>query len=274
MIKRITADSKIFSSREFERDRNLFNIYIDNIYNEDAEIYSDEENYILFRGNTMYPIWIWTRNGIDESITSEIAEAMNLYLDDVEQQNFVCKKELYNHLQSSSLLDHPEGSFEMKCLSCKNLIEPKPSGGYYQIASTLDVKVLYQYYLDYLKEINHIDYVQISEDDLEQMIYDKGIYVWKDSNENIVSMATYFEKNLQYRLRMIYTKTLKRGQGYATNLIYKLTTDMIKGGLEPVVYINNNYPPTEHIFQKVGYEDNGILIYFSGSRQKIKKGIV
>lgn len=274
MLKKITIGNKIFSSKEFEKDRNLFNIYIDNVNDGEADIYSDEENYVLFKGNNMYPVWIWTRNGINDYIVSEIAEALNLYLDDVEQQNFVCKKELYNHLQSSSLLNNATDTFEMKCLSCKNLIHTKPCDGHYQLASTLDINLLYQYYLDYLKEIEHIDYVQISKDDLEKMIYDKGIYVWKDSNENIVSMATYFEKNFQYRLRMIYTKNLKRGRGYASNLIYNLTKDMLKVGLDPVVYINNNYPPTEHIFHKIGYEDSGILVYFNESRQKTKKGIV
>lgn len=274
MIKKITADNKIFFSKEFEKDRNLFNIYIDNIHNEDAEIYSDEENYILFKGNTMYPVWIWTRNGIDKSITSKIEEAMNLYLDDVEQQNFVCKKELYNHLQNSSLLNNSDDSFEMKCLLCKELIQPEPCDGQCELANTLDINLLYQYYLDYLQEIDHIDYVQISKNDLEQMIYDKGIYVWKDENGKIVSMATYFEQNHQYRLRMIYTNKWKCGRGYATNLIYQLTQFMIQGGLEPVVYINNNYPPTEHIFHKVGYRDAGILVYFSGPRQKTKKGII
>lgn len=271
MIKKIDASSKIFLSKDFMKDRNLFNIYIDDIKNMSAEIYSDEENYIIFRGKPNYPIWIWTRNGIKQEIVNEIEEAMNIYLDGDLRKRFTCKKELYDLLNGQSSKINPDDYFEMNFLICKDVKKPEECDGMIYTSTVLETDLLYSYYMEYLKEINQGQYLIFDKSYIENIIYDNGLYTWKDQSGKIVAMASYFEQNSQVRLGLIYTKPENRGKGYATNLIYELTSAILKEGLEPVVYVNNNYLPTSKIFSKIGYKSEGILVNFTASETNIKR---
>lgn len=58
MIKRIKPDNKILLSSEFQNDKYKFFLILQNLESETLELYSDEENYILCRGNKKYPTWI------------------------------------------------------------------------------------------------------------------------------------------------------------------------------------------------------------------------
>ena len=79
MIKRIQANNKIFNSEPFQKDKYKFFLILQNLESETLELYSDEENYILCRGEKNYPTWIWTKDNFDISLLSEMEEAINLF---------------------------------------------------------------------------------------------------------------------------------------------------------------------------------------------------
>lgn len=97
MIKEINPNNKIFQSSEFQKDKYKFFLILQNLSSENLKLYSDEENYILCRGDLKWPTWIWTKDNFDKSILSEIEEAIKLYMLDVNTR-YTCKRELYDLL--------------------------------------------------------------------------------------------------------------------------------------------------------------------------------
>ncbi len=45
MLKRINSKNKIFQSSEFQKDKYKFFLILQNLNNDDVELYSDEENF-------------------------------------------------------------------------------------------------------------------------------------------------------------------------------------------------------------------------------------
>ena len=83
-------------------------------------------------------------------------------------------------------------------------------------------------------------------------------------------MANYSEIEGQAKLSHVYTPIDKRGKSYATNLIYGITNDLLKKELVPLLYTDYNYPPSNKEYINAGYDDTGILINFSCSKEKRK----
>ncbi len=97
--KKIETNNKIFESFEFQKDKYKFNIVSKILAGDEVLLYSDGENYFLARNKVGMPIWIWTKDGLeDKRILEEIKEVISLYLTHLEYDQFTCKKEYYNFL--------------------------------------------------------------------------------------------------------------------------------------------------------------------------------
>lgn len=100
------------------------------------------------------------------------------------------------------------------------------------------------------------------------MLNSNKFYIWKNEEGKIVCMANYSEVDGQARLSHVYPPINERGKGYAANLIYTITDDLLKRGLVPLLYTDYNYIPSNKAYINAGYEDTGILINFSCSKIK------
>lgn len=87
-------------------------------------------------------------------------------------------------------------------------------------------------------------------------------------------MASYSLTENQAKISHVYTPIEERKKGYAANLIYLMTNDILSKGYVPLLYTDYNYIPSNKAYINAGYEDTGILINFSCSKQKIKQNIV
>lgn len=139
--------------------------------------------------------------------------------------------------------------------------------------------------LKYIKEIDkpiifHVTLTPYGKDKITKteaffrtrtLVEENRIYAWKNSQGKIVSMASFSIIDNQAKLSNVYTITSERRKGYARNLIYLLTEELIKEQFIPVMYINNNTLPSTKLYLRIGYEKCGVLVNFSCSKNKIKK---
>ncbi len=96
MYKKIKPNNKIFQSEEFLKDKYKFNIVSKILAGEEVLLFSDEENYFLARNKVGMPTWIWTKDGLSDLETlEEIKAVLELYLTDLEFDQFTCRKEYY-----------------------------------------------------------------------------------------------------------------------------------------------------------------------------------
>ena len=275
MYKKIEPNNKIFENPEFQKDKYKFNLIFKNLTSPDLELYSDEKNYMLCRGSKNLPTWIWTSDGFDNSKIGEIEELIRMYLTDNEKDKFTCKKELYDLLVERKFDNlNTDDYFEMGFLICHHTKAPKVCDGVLSKPTESDSKILAKYWYDDNMEMNSATPITMeqSKKDVETFISDDKFYVLRNAENKIVCMASYRITGEQAKINHVYTPTEERKKGYAANLIYLMTNEILKRGLVPLLYTDYNYIPSNKAYINAGYEDKGILINFSCS--KVKKKIL
>jgi len=272
MYKSISADNKVFNSEQFQRDKYKFFLILQNLSSEELELYSDEENYVLCRGDIKFPTWIWTKDNIDVSLLPEIEEAIELYRLDVDTR-FTCKKELYDLLKKDNFEALGDYYFQMGYLVCSKVIKPKNTDGYIAKATEKDRDILISFICKESKEISDIKELNLEEatKSFEKRLSGGNYYVWKNEKDEIVASAFYRLIDGNAKVAGVYTKKSERGKGYAANLIYELTNKLLLENYHVSLYTDYNYIPSNRAYKNAGYVDEDVLINFSCSKKNIKK---
>ena len=271
MFKAIKPDNAVFMSREFQKDKYKFSIIIQNLSSPELELYSDEESYIVCRGSKKYPTWIWTSDDFDGSKIGEIEDLIKLYLTDNKKDKFTCKKELYDLLVKRNFANlNLDDYFEMGFLICNQTKAPKVCDGVLSKPIGSDSEVLVKYWYDDNIEMNgNVPYtMEQARKDVDSFLSEDTFYVLRNTDNKIVCMAGYSITGEQAKITHVYTPAEERKKGYAANLIYLMTNDILKRGLVPLLYTDHNYLPSNKAYINAGYEDKGILINFSCSKEK------
>ena len=270
MYKKIEPNNQIFESAEFQKDKYKFNLIFKNLPSPELELYSDEESYMFCRGSKNLPTWIWTSDDFDESKIEEIEELILMYLTDNERDKFTCKKELYDLLIKRNFTNiNKDDYFEMGFLMCNHTKMPKVCDGILSKPTKNDSDILAKYWYDDNMEMNGVDQITMEQaiKDVESFIVDDKFYILRNAEGKIVCMASYNIVGEQAKINHVYTPTEERKKGYAANLIYLMTNDILKRGLVPILYTDYNYIPSNKAYINAGYEDKGILINFSCSKK-------
>ena len=273
MYKKIDKDNKIFNSENFLKDEYKFNLIFKNLSSPELELYSDEESYMFCRGAKNLPTWIWTSDDFDKSKILEIEELIKIYLTENERDKFTCKKELYDLLVERGVANlNADDYFEMGFLICHHTKITRICDGILSKPTESDKDVLAKYWYNDNMEMNGANPITMeqSKKDVETFINDDKFYVLRNTENKIVCMASYNIVGEQAKINHVYTPTEERKKGYAANLIYLMTNDILKRGLVPLLYTDYNYIPSNKAYINAGYEDKGILINFSCSREKKK----
>ena len=278
MYKKIETDNKIFESFEFQKDKYKFNIVSKILAGDEVLLYSDGENYFLARNKVGMPTWIWTRDGLeDKRILEEIKEVISLYLTDLEYDQFTCKKEYYNFLMQIGYDKlNREDYFELGFLTCNKVKSVKQTDGNMLIGTKKDGENLLNLFIQFtefmnktLKSTKKATLEELTEE-MNSQIEQKRLFCWKNKEGKIVCIANFQVLGDIARIGHVFTLEEERGKGYAANLIHDLTERLLSAGLKPLLYTDYSYPASNKAYINAGYEDKGILINFSCSREKRK----
>lgn len=272
-MKQINQNNKIFDSEDFQKDKYKFFLITQNLKSDSVLLYSDEENYVICRGAVGFPTWIWTKDGINRDKVTEVEEAMKYYLTDSPRDKFTCKKELYDYLLEDNFeFLNRDDYFEMGTLSCKKVKKPRKTDGKMTKPRLDEIEELTKFYynrsLDIGKEEITLDEALKT---VEKMLNSDTFYIWRNNEGKIVCMAEYIVIDSSAKIKSVYTPVEERKKAYAANLIHDLTAKLLSEGLVPLLYTDYNYPASNKAYINAGYEDTGILINFSCSKEKIKK---
>lgn len=275
-MKKIDKNDKVFMLDLFQKDKYKFNIIFKMLQSDNPLFMSDGANYIIGRGTLGYPTWIWTRNLISRDKILEIEELLELYLTDSERDKFTCKRELYDYLVSDNFeYLNLEDYFEMGTLVCSKVKKPRDCDGYLDRITKDEIDIIADYWFNSSLEMSDIDLKSITREeafiDALEMFNSGNLYVWRNKDKKIVCMATYSVISEQATIRHVYTSLEDRGRGYAANLIYEITKELLERGLVPLLYTDYNYIPSNKAYINAGYEDMGILINFTCSKNKKKE---
>jgi len=253
----IVNKEQCFSISSFQKEKDLFYLLLQIMDSKKAILSSDLEHYIIGQGDPKYPIWIWSKNKI--SNYEELLEDLGHYIIKGEYQ-ITCKKELYeiikNHYKTSDY-------FEMGFLTCSKLIKPSLKKEIFVKINYTDKVVLAEYWREFKKEVDHESIPQKEAlEEVEAWLDKDTFYVLKDSKGDILSLVGYSILGEYAKLSHVYTPLEYRRKGYCQRAVYELTKILLSKGLKPVLYTNYHYYPSNHAYQKVGYQNKGVLINF------------
>lgn len=266
MYKIITPSNEIFDGEEFQKDKYKFNLILKNLPSPELELYSDEESYIICRGSKKWPTWIWTKDNFDKSKIEEIEKLIKMYLVDSECDKFTSKKELYDMLVKNKFENlNKDSYFEMGFLICDKTKKPKKCDGILSKPNENEIEILAKYWYDDNMEMNDIEPITMeqAQKDAQEFVKDDNFYILRNNTGKIVCMAGYSIAGEQAKINHVYTPPEERGKGYAANLIYAITNDILEKGLVPLLYTDYKYIPSNKAYINAGYDDKGILINFS-----------
>ena len=160
--------------------------------------------------------------------------------------------------------------FEMGFLICNKTLKPKECDGTISYPTEGDKEILTKYWYDDSQEMNGAEPISIEQakEDVEEFLKSGKFYILRNQEGKIVCMASYSLTENQAKISHVYTPIEERKKGYAANLIYLMTNDILSKGYVPLLYTDYNYIPSNKAYINAGYEDTGILINFSCSKQK------
>ena len=266
MIKQV--DNKVFNLNKFQRDIYLFR----NLKNDNNEIYSDEENYIVSFDRKNMSVLICTLDNIDISLIPEIKEIIYHFVTNYDKVNFICKKELYQVLSQDIFnLINEKGYFEMDLLTCDDVKTLKTCDGYLYIPTIFDRTILSKFLYNSYKECENNNYLTYNEAEkiIEILMRDNRLYAWKNNDGKIVSMISYNNNGEEADLSHVYTIDYEKNKGCASNLIATITKEIIKEDFFPMIFLkHDNYLGS--LYRKVGYYVYNSLVCFNCSREKVK----
>ncbi len=277
MIKKISPNNKIFQSIEFLKDIDKYQIMIKNFSNPLLQLYSDESNYVICRGENQYPAWIWTKDNMDMSILNELEQAIRMFILEEGKTKFTCKEEIYEKLLSENFVEmntkDEEDYFKMgflKCSKTNNLVKDdvivdRPNGR--------DLEVLTNYIFEFNNMMgdNIRDRGFTKEQAIEkakEFIDEDTSYVLRNKDGKIVSMAHYLISGKYGKIGEVFTDDNERGKGYAAYLIKRITDIILEKGLIPSLYTDYNYPNSNRAYINAGFISEGYLINFTCSKRK------
>ncbi len=277
MIKKINPNNKIFQSLEFLKDIDKYQIMIKNFSNPLLQLYSDESNYVICRGENQYPAWIWTKDNIDISILNELEQAIRMFILEEGKTKFTCKEEIYEKLLSDNFVEintkDEEDYFKMgflKCLKTNDLVKEdvildRPN------ERDLDVLTNYIFEFNNMMGDNIKDRGFTIEQAIEkakEFINEDTSYVLRNIDGKIVSMAHYLISGKYGKIGEVFTDDNERGKGYAAYLIKKISDIILEKKLIPSLYTDYNYPNSNKAYINAGFIPEGYLINFTCSKRK------
>ena len=258
MIKKLENIRDIFKIDDFRKDLNVFSIVVKDALKDSREIYSDNDNYVIIIRDDF--TIVWTRDNID---IVPLLDVVNI-IENFSNNTILCKREL------SSILDIGIVYDEINCMQCKKIRKPKGCSGFLYLPTNYDIDILSKCFFEYAQETNYkkINSLEDAYGLVQRIMDENCIYAWKD-NKRIVSMASYSSNGMQSKICNVYTIPEARKRGYAQNLIYAITNEMLNDDLVPSIYIKDEV--AYKLYKKIGYESVlNVLMFNSNNKVKIK----
>jgi len=122
-------------------------------------------------------------------------------------------------------------------------------------ATENDRKQLVKYIREFSKEALGEEKTDEDANNKFDAYFKRGYYILEKDGK-IVSQAVIGRDLLKGKsISGVYTPKEERGKGYAYNLVYRLSKKSLDEGAEYcVLYTDANYPISNHIYEKIGYE--------------------
>ncbi len=150
----------------------------------------------------------------------------------------------------------PKVRFEMRILVLEKLNEAKLRDDVvFRKATEEDKPILKEYRRLFSEEALH---EIVSEEDLEKKMekhFSMGAYVLEKDGKIVATATSNRHLTKGKSIGNVFTPKEERGNGYAFNIVYRLSKEFLDSGMEYcVLFTDDSNPISNHVYEKIGYE--------------------
>lgn len=150
----------------------------------------------------------------------------------------------------------PKVRFKMRILVLENLKEATLRDDVvFRKATEEDKEILNEYRRRFSEEALNEN---LSPEELEEIFYrnlERGSYVLEKDGKIVATAVTNRHLSKGKSVGSVFTPKEERGKGYAYNLVYRVSKELLDSGLEYcVLFTDDANPVSNHVYEKIGYE--------------------
>lgn len=150
----------------------------------------------------------------------------------------------------------PKVRFEMRILVLEKLEEASLRDDVvFRKAIMEDKETLKEYRRLFSEEALH---ETVSEEDLEKKFekhFEMGYYLLEKDGKIVATASSNRHLTKGKSIGNVFTPKEERGNGYAFNLVYRISKQFLDSGLEYcVLFTDDSNPISNHVYEKIGYE--------------------
>ena len=226
---------------------------------------SDHDHLIVCFSQSPFPVWIWTS---DDATTEHMETAYKIckehgFLD--QNHNLNVKYELAEYLIKRAASEGLNYSIKTNLFAydCPKIVEEdkitKTDGTIHECTMD-DVDLLVEFKDKFHAELNiDIKDRESYRKDSIELINQKRVFLWKDSNGNYVASCDFGINDTMASIGLVYTVPEYRRKHYAENLVYQVTKIVADLGYMPMLYTDADYTASNSCYVKIGYVLRGKL---------------
>ncbi len=239
--------------KALEKEAVVFSVLINIVLNSTPELtITDGDKYLTSYSNKPYPVFVWTKDGLDKADYEKIWNEAKKHFD-VSNFSFCVKEELADYIIAK---DGFKPELKLLSYECKEVIEPeKKVHGEVVLADESDIDELTQFTYDFQREVGFdLESYDDCRNRVKQKISNESYYMYKLDGNVSVAMAAIRSFYGMVKISHVYTLKSHRRKGYAERIVYELTKKILDSGYRAVLYTDSSYLPSNDCYIGVGYQ--------------------
>lgn len=226
-------------------------------------IFSDHEKLIICHTCAPYPVWIWTKDDLNEDDLKRAYDLTDKVLPTSMGYTYNMKYELGEYFIKRACDEGKKLSVKINMFAydCPEPVRPDEGcDGKLHKCTANDVDELTEF-MDLFHEEIMIDRESVDTYGKKAMeaIANDSVYLWKDKNGKSVASCSFRPNGQLGSVGLVYTRKDERRKHYALNLVYRVTKEAKEAGFLPMLYTNADYRASNACYEKIGYILRGKL---------------
>ena len=263
MIKRYENSVCHFDAELLKDDEYTFSVVIRSLGDPCTLTVTDGESFIIMYTVSPYPVWVWTKEGIDEETKRTV---WNLCREDFPAEDgfkFNLKYEMAEYfIEQGRAEDLDLGiSINMLAYDCPTPRAPeRPAPGELYEATDSDLETVVDFMEQFHSELNvDVESRDSYREKAKEILNRQGMFFWKDAGGEFAAMCSFRASGDKASVNEVYTLPSKRRKGFAENLVFAITKKIRDLGLMPLLYTDADYAASNACYIKIGYRERGSI---------------
>lgn len=232
------------------------------LQNDCTDIFYNGKSVIVCYSNPPYPIWVWCRDANQKDDIISIADCIRTSFPLDENYNIIMSYDVLEQLKKyDSYFENVSFKMELFSYQLRTLNKnDRLCDGHAESAVSADLSVISCIIKDMYYETEGLVFsAQECREKALDLINHDQLYVWKNKNGEIVALTSKIIDGKYGRISSVYTLPSARRKGYATNLVHKVSQDLLSDDITPILYTNGSYVASNDCYRKIGFEQIGRL---------------